>query len=464
MFHKVICGCFGALVVVGCSVGPDYQSPAALQEEELQKELPAASDASVVTDWYKQFDDAELNRLIAIALQNSTSVAVAASRLRQARAELRINAVQYLPQIDGRGGYNYEKNSKKIGPTADTHYYSAGFDADWEIDLWGAGRRQTESDEAAVKAAEYTLKDAKVVLVAEVVLQYIRLLESKENLRLAQENLRLQQQILQNVKDKYDNGLSDELAYQQALYLTENTRGTIPALQNQVEQYRNSLSVLLGVLPSALPPMEQINSPIFKRRYAFLTDKLYKLPAAVVRQRPDVAAAEQRLIGQNAQIGKAVAALYPSVDISALWGYAAQGGRSLFGSKSQTFSYNPLVNLPLLDWNRLQNNVKLQKDIREEYFQQYKETVLNAVRELRDAVDGYRQGLRQQQNDEKALTAARQAAEAAKVQYENGLTEFSQVLTTQQNQISAQNRYVADKASVFSSVVAYYKAAGGGYL
>lgn len=195
------------------------------------------------------------------------------------------------------------------------------------------------------------------------------------------------------------------------------------------------MSVLVGVLPSQLPLSDKTISPLFARKYSFPKEDLHNLPADVIRKRPDVATVEQQLIGKNAQVGKAVAELYPAVNLSALWGYASQGGRHLFGSKSQMFQYNFLVQLPLLDWKRLQNNVRLQKYIREEYVQQYKSAVLNAVAELKIAAFEYQRNLQANARQRQALNASRHVVEASLKKYDSGLSEFSELLTNQQNYI-----------------------------
>jgi outer membrane protein TolC len=185
---------------------------------------------------------------------------------------------------------------------------------------------------------------------------------------------------------------------------------------------------------------------------------LREYSASMVRMRPDVAAAEQNLTAKNALVGAAVAELYPDISLSGLWGYASQGGSKLISSGSKTYNYAPLISLPLLDWNRLQNNVRLQKYIKKEALAEYKQTVLDAVSEIKNAQTAYYENRSAAQNQASALQNMRKAAELTQKKYENGLIEFSQVVRTQQNLISAEQDYVAINAQVLQNLVAFYKA------
>ena len=449
-------------LAVSCSVGPDYTPPEFYNNAALKQELHLQKSRNLSTKWYTAFADEQLNKMVELGLKSNTDVEVAVARLHQARAMQQINKVAFWPQIGARGGYTYEKNSKNIGPTANTDYYSAGFDASWELDLWGKGRRQDEASAAQVKMAEYTLNNVRVSVAAEIALNYINLKLAEEKLRIAQQNLSLQRDIFTTVKAKYQSGLTDDIAYNQAEYLLSTTEAQIPAYQTDIEAYKNALSVLSGILPSELP-LTSKKSPIFNAGYKYNTSALYNLPADVVRSRPDVAAAEQNLIAQNALIGVAVADLYPNVSVSALWGYAASGGNSLFNSKSQGYNYEPLVTLPLLDWNRLQNQIEQQKEVKKEALAQYKKSVLNAVSELKNSMAAVQNELKSNQAQNRALVKMNEVVSATTNRYWSGLIDFSELLQAEQNLLSAQNNSLESRARIFQNLVAYYKAGGGGY-
>ena len=453
-----------SFTAAACTVGEDFSRPALYNDSVIKQELALKNGTQPSKSWYALFGDEKLNILIEQGLKNSTDIEQAIAILRQARAELKISQAGFLPQINARGGYNYQKNSKNIGPTADTHYYNAGFDASWELDIWGKGRRQDEAAAAMLKAEEYSLNQVKNVVAAEIASDYVNLKLAVEKLRIAKQNLALQRDIFGVVKSKYQSGLTDDIAYNQAEYLLNSTETQIPQLQSQVEQYKNALAVLSGVLPSQLPLDSEKRSPIFSNAYQYNIKAMYNLPASVIRQRPDVAAAEQNLAAQNALVGAAVADLYPNVSISALWGYAASSGNSLFNSKSQGYSYEPLLSLPLLDWNRLQNQLNKQKYQKQEAFAVYKKTVLTAVGELKNAMANVQNELKRNRLQNRALANMNKVVAASSEKYRSGLIEFSDFLTMEQNRLQAQNSSLESKAGIFQNLIAYYKASGGGYL
>ncbi len=445
-----------ALFCISCSVGEDYTPPKTYSDAAVAHNLNITTAKPLPQKWYTDFADTQLTTLVQQGLKNNTDIKTAILRIKQARTQLQISKVEALPQINAQSGYNYEKQSKNIGPVAaDSHYYSAGFTASWEFDLWGKNRRQIEANRALLKAAKYTLENIKILIASEIITDYINLRQNAENLRLAEKNARLQQELLNTVKSKYDSGLADETAYSEAQYLLENTRAQIPQYRAAVEQYRNALAALIGVLPNELK-LNNVTPLLSAQTTA--RHNLREFPAEVVRFRPDVAAAEQNLIAENALVGAAVAELYPNINLSGLWGYAAQGGSKLVRSSSQTYNYAPLISLPLLDWNRLQNNVRLQKYIKAEALSDYKQTVLDAVSEIKNAQTAFYENRAAAQNKTRALQNMRKAAQLTQKKYESGLIEFSEVVRTQQNLIAAEQDYVTANAQVLQNLTAFYKA------
>ena len=447
------------LLFTACTVGPDYQPPKLYSAATLDKELQLLPAAAVRYDWYKDLSDKTLNDLVAQGLLNNTDIQTAIVRLHQARLSPKITMATYLPQINAKGSYNYEKTGKNKGISADSRYYTTGFDASWELDLWGKGRRQIEADEAAVHAAEYTLADVRLAVVAEIALNYINLRQSEENLHYAEQNKALQQKILTMVKTKYNSGLSNETAYEEAQYLLAGTEAQIAEYRQQVESYKNALAALLGILPSQLPS-DSRSSSLFKSAKLDYSEQMRTLPSDIVRLRPDVAAAEQQLIAENALVGKAVAELYPDVSISGLWGYAAQSGSKLIRPSSQTYSYEPLLTLPLLDWERLQNSIQQQKYARLEAFLNYRQAVVEAVKEIKSTYNAYSEAVIAGRYKSQALQNMQKTMQLTQNMYDSGLIEFSDVLSTQQNLISAQQDYTASQAAILQNFIAYYKAVG----
>ena len=305
------------------------------------------------------------------------------------------------------------------------------------MDLWGKGRRQKEADEANIKAAEFSLSNLKTIVAAEVASDYVNLQQNKKYLQLARQNASLQKQIADLVKSQYKTGLSDATAYNQAQYLLNDTLSLIPQYENNVENYKNALSVLTGILPSQLTIPE--NTKLLGKINNNFSDDMGKLPASVIRLRPDVAAAEQRLKAQNALIGKAIAELYPDVNISGLFGYSSQNGRKLFSSASEGYGYAPAISVPLLDWNKLKNNIEIQKQSKDIAFENYKQTVLNAISEIKNAFSDYQSSVVAYQNKLQAQTNIQKVVEITLKKYKSGTATFSEVLNSEQKLIKAQH-------------------------
>lgn len=446
------------LCCAACNVGPEYKSYAAYSPQTVDAELNIKLAQSAPQNWHKKLNDAQLETLIIKGLQNNTDIKTAISRIEQARATLQIDKIAYLPQVRADSSYNYQKSDNNVGTVATARYYKAGFDASWELDLWGKGRRQTEADEATLNAMQYNLENARLSVAAEIASDYINLMQNVEKLRFARHNQKLQQEIFDSVTAKYKSGLSDEMTYEQSAFLVENTKAQISDYQTQIENYKNVLATLIGVLPSTVDIDDSQRSPLFAQNSADYRRQILHLPANVVRLRPDVAAAEENLIAQNALVGKAVAELYPDVSISGLWGFAAQKTDNLLNSGNKQYGYEPLITLPLLDWNRLQNNVRLQKYIRDEALVNYKQTVLNALSEIKNAAYAYLEALTSNKHKQNALHNMQKTVQLAQDKYDNGLIEFSDVLSAQQNLISAQESYIAGRAEEWQNLIAYYKA------
>lgn len=446
------------LLLSACTVGQDYKKPEIYADSVIKNELKTNQNYSLPAKWYANLHDEQLTALIDKALNKSPDVESAVARLKQARSQLKINKTAALPFINATAGWNYDKGSQSIKYATDSHYYNAGFDASWELDIWGKNRRQTESDEANVAAFEYSLSDVKISLAAEIAADYVALMQNRELLKTARENAALQRQIFSTIESKFNSGLVDAIDFNQAQYLLAQTEADIPTYESNIESYTNALAVLSGVLPSELNI--SANSPMFKRQYNADKKLIYGIPAGAVRLRPDVAAAERKLAAQNALIAKAVAELYPDVSISGFWGYASQGGHGLFSSKSQNYNYNPSALLPLLDWNKLSNNIELQKQIYAENLASYKKALLTAIAEVKTAGVAWETAEKSLAKQRAANSSMSKAVSALQKRYDMGLIEFSELLTMRQNLIESQNSVINAQGEILRQMIAFYKAVG----
>ena len=241
---------FSLALLSSCTLGPDYRRPEIYTDKAISASLRLNEVAQPVErEWYRRFNDTLLNRMVLQGLQHNPDVSAAVENLRQSRNSLRINAVNNFPMLDIDGSYHKVKDSVSYGVPITTDYYQTGLDASWELDIWGGGRRLTESSQALVRAAASNLDNVKLTLTAEIANNYFNLRRAQEQLRISEHNLKLQQDIYELVKAKNEAGLADDVALNQSRYIVETTQALIPQLKAQLEAYRNALAILVGKLP-----------------------------------------------------------------------------------------------------------------------------------------------------------------------------------------------------------------------
>ncbi len=457
---------FSAILMSSCTLGPDYHRPQVYKDESFAKSLNLQTQApkmEIKKDWYKQFQDDSLNKLIEISLHSSPNVNVAVQRLHEARASLNIAQVKMLPKVNANGSYNYVKDSQSYGIPLSTDYYQTGLDASWEIDIWGSGRRLSESQEALYKGAAANLDNVLLSLTAEVANNYISMRSLQDQLAFMQDNLNLQQDIYEMVEAKHKAGLADDIALNQARYALEDVNSQIPVLKTGIENYKNALSVLSGKLPGELETWLQPQKSLIRKKINYPLAQIYNLPVSVVRNRPDVRAVEQNLIAQNALVGQAMAQLFPSVSLSGFFGFQFSKIHGLVDSSNRTYSYSPAISLPLLNWGELSNNVELQKYKTLENFYLYQSSLLNAAADIKNAFTNIEEEYKHNDSLRRQVISQKEVAALTLEKYRQGLVAFDDVLTSRQNLISSQRALIASNGDIYAGITAFYKAIGGGY-
>ncbi len=450
------------ILLTACSVGPDYERPQFWADEELQKTLNLKSNNYALDkEWYKMFGDETLNNLAVEAKNNNLNIKVALSRLRQARYNLDIARVTYFPMVDVESDYNYAYAQKYQEFGNKNDYFHVGFDASWEIDIWGKGRRTTESSVALYKATSANMENVLVTVTSEVINDYVMLKTEQSRLQNARNNLRLQQDILQNVKDKYKSGLVGEEDLYQADFAVQNTKALIPDLEKTAENYKNAINVLLGKLPDDKLLNKDMSA--IKSVFRFDIEKIREFPLEALRNRPDVREAEEMLKSKNANIGKAIAAMFPNISLNAALGRQGHSIKSLNYAKNAAYGYNPEVSMPFLHWGQLLNEVKLSKEIKEEYLYTYQEVLLNAINEVKNAINAVEKEYEKNEALQKAEADMKNVLKTMKIKYNEGLIEFSDLLISERNLLSAQDDLINSNGNICQNIVVFHKAVGGGY-
>jgi len=405
--------------------------------------------------WWQQFQDPALDALVTQALASNSSIRAGQASLKQARALRDARYASYLPSVGLRGSATRTASEFDDGAT----YLNTGFDARWELDVFGANRRNMEASVGETQASQAMLRSIQVSVAAEVALAYIQLRGQQAQLEIAQRNLASQEETLQITRWRAQAGLVTSLEVEQAQSATAQTAAQIPSLRTQLAKNRHSLAILTGQRPLALDEALSTQAPI----PAFQLDPAQAIPANTLRQRPDVRAAEHRVKASLARLGAAQAARYPSfnlggsLSLSALTLTGLTGGASLAGSLVNSIS------LPVINHGTVQNQILAQEAALEQAHAAYESTVLGALRDVEDALISLKNDQEKLAFVELSATAANNAALLAQNRYASGLIDFQVVLQTQRTLLSAQDTVANLKTDISAHHVRLIKALGGGW-
>jgi NodT family efflux transporter outer membrane factor (OMF) lipoprotein len=467
-----------ALLSACAPVGPDFVRPETESNEQwsgyTQEAFLFAPQDSV--EWWRILNDPVLDQLVGAARENNNNIRIAGLRVLEARAALGIALGNRYPQAQVLAGdataLGLSESNANFSPAADLNYtqYNLGVSASWELDFWGRFRRGIESADANLLASIASYDDALVLLTAQIADIYVVIRTTEEQLRIARENLVLQERSYDIVEVLYRHGASNELDVQQAQTLLLSTRATIPSLEITLRQSHHALATLLGLPPADLSQAlggEGLIPEVPKQI-------MVGVPADMLRQRPDVRRAELQAMSQNAQVGVAKAGLYPSFSISGSLGLAASGDTNttrtgdsgigeLFRSDSVTYAVGPSFVWPFLNYGRIKNNVRVQDARLQQALVQYRESVIQAAREVEDAMAGYIGSQEQDAILTETVQSARRSTELSMIRYQEGFADYQRVLDAQQALFGQQQRYVQNKGFAIRSLIAVYKALGGGW-
>lgn len=448
-----------AVLSAGCApVGPDYRPPALALPAQWSSPQPAPAAAGIAR-WWQQFDDPELDRLITAALAGNLDLELARARLREARAARRQAAGALWPSLSASTGVSRNHYADSVSEQSDRTLYDAGFDASWEIDLFGGNRRGIEAARADEAASAAELQNTRVSLVAEVAQNYIDLRAYQRRLAIARDNLTSQSETLQITEWRYQAGLVADSDVEQARSNREQTRAGIPDLEIGAAAAENRLAVLLGRSPGA--PLRQLQ-PV--RPLPALPDAVATgIPADVLRNRPDLIAAERTLAAATARVGQTLAQRFPSLNLSASFGWEAYRFAALGNADNAVRSAGGTLAALLFDGGRLRSAVEVQSAVQEQALISYRSSVLGALEEVENALRAYAAGHERVDARRAAAAAARNAAQLSRNLYEAGLADFQQVLETERTQLSAEDNLALAEADLRSSLIRLYKALGGGW-
>lgn len=465
--YPIVCT---TLLIAGCSslpsVGPDYKKP----EVDIPNfPMPDAGTTDAkgedkryiistneLSAWWTRFDDKTLANLVDTAVSNNLSYKMAFERLTQSRWQVFGSYAAFMPKISANG------QAIRSDEALTSNYqdlFKAGFDASWEIDIFGGSRRATESAIAEHEAEGLSLNDAWVSLTAEVGRQYIELRTTQQRIAVARANLKLQSETYDIVKSRLESGIGDELSVSQSKYIVEQTRAAIPPLLAQEERLMNSIAILVGAMPGSC---HELLKACPDRDWLVPAGRLVETPLDLIRMRPDVRAAERKLAAQSARIGVAKSMWYPKLFINGELGIKTGEFQDWFKRRSLYGSFGPSISWPIFQGGRIYADIKVEESRTREACLNYELTVQKAFEEVRDVYSTYTREYHRYEALKAAVKAAQEAVTISNDLNKNGLKDFTAVIDAQRSLLTLEESLVASRGNITANLISLYKALGGG--
>ncbi len=451
----------GALSLAGCAVGPDYHRPDTATPKVFASATGiATTNGPLELMWWKSFNEPLLDRLVAQASTNNHDLRRAQARLREARALWTESRFDYAPTVRNDNRYEkYQLSKDAAGPRERRgELYRAGFDATWELDLWGRVRRDVEAARATVESVEATRDDVLIAVQAEVAASYIQLRGSQAQLDVATRNATNQAQTMLLAEQLRDGGQGTQLDVARARSLLNETLASIPPLEADVQRALHRLGVLCGLPPTAL--REDIIAPAkFPKTPAML---VLSEPGEWLRHRPDVRAAERSLAATTARVGVEVADLFPRVTFVGTVALQADSFPGLTKPGADAYSFGPRISWAAFDLGRVRQRIKAADARTESALATYEQTVLLALEETENsliALSRERQRLAYLSEAEKA---AAEATSLARQRYRDGIADYLSVLDTERTLLNLQEQLVTTHTLTATRLIAVYKAFASG--
>ena len=479
------------LLLAGCTVGPSFETPEwlspaswfAKKAEPIQRtpSLPVAEP--IDPNWWSLFKDPQLTALERRVAGENLDVQAATVRLAESRAQLGVVGAAQFPNFNANGSYTRQKASNlgvfskapnalgANGASGSTtggvsssvlnafDVYQVGFDASWEVDLWGRVRRSVESATASVEASAEARRDTLISNLAELARDYIQLRGIQLQLQIARDNTKTAQQSLQLTQQRATGGVTTDLDVANAAAQLRTTEAQIPALEQQESEFINAISLLLGQPPNTL--QAELIKP---RPVPPIPPRIpVGVPSELARRRPDIRQAEAQLHATTADIGVAVANFYPSVTLTGSVGLQSLQPWQMFNLNARNFAAGPGITIPIFEGGQLRATLVLRKAQQQEAAIFYQKTVLGAWHEVDNALTAYRTEQVRRDRLAEAVAQNQRALSLAQSRYQEGVADFLQVLTAQQNLLSTQQQLALATTNVSANLVAVYKALGGGW-
>jgi outer membrane protein, multidrug efflux system len=442
------------VLLAGCAVGPDYRPPHPVMPDGWAGSSDTSAPVGLAT-WWQTFQDPKLTALQEEALRTNLDVQLATARLREARFSRGVIVGGLWPTVNATAGYQRTGQ----GSGSEQNLFQTGLDAVWEADIFGGIRRNVESAEANIIAAQEGQRDVQVSLAAEVALNYVQLRGFQQQIAIARDNLQAQRHTADITRQRFSAGFVSGLDVANADAQVAATESTIPVLQTSARQSIYALSVLLARLPADL-----LNDLAETRPQPVTPPEVpVGLPSELLRRRPDIRQAEARLHAATAQIGVAVADLFPKFSLTGSLNWQADKLSRLYSGDARSWSFGPSLNWPVFQGGSLAANVHVQEALRDQAYLTYQKTVLAALQDVENALIAYTKEWDHHKSLNDAVIANRKAVRLATQLYTEGQTDFLNVLQSQGSLYLSETAFVQSDSSLNQDLIALYKALGGGW-
>jgi multidrug efflux system outer membrane protein len=452
-----------ALVLSGCTMGPNYRRPTVAVPPTYRGLAPdgtAQTETATLGDqkWWDIFQDEQLRTLIRTALQQNYDLRIAVSRILEAKAQLGITRADQFPTASaGAGIADVRTAQSKFLPAFETSTGQVNLSAAWELDFWGKFRRATEAARANLLASEWARQEVVSTLVANVAAAYFQLRALDLELEISKRTFDSRQESLRLTQILANGGATSLLDVRQAEQLVFTAGAEIPALEQQIEQQENFLSILLGQNPGDITRGETLT----KQRQPSQVPP--GIPSSLLERRPDIRQAEEQLVAANAEIGVARAAYFPQIVLSGSGGFQSSALTNLFSGPAGAWSFGASLAQPIFTGGRLRSGVRLAEAQQQTAALSYQRSIQGAFRSVSDALVAYRKTREFRAQQELLFQSAEDAARLSHMRYTGGATGYLEVLTNETNAFSAELGLAQARLNELLALVQLYQALGGGW-
>jgi len=451
-------------------VGPNHRRPQISVPAAYPQALttPTNQTSQELSQWWRVFHDPQLDALIKQATTANFDLRLAQARVREARAQAGIARSALFPSANANGEYSRQRLSghspdgllaRGVGQSLEQNFFDAGFDANWELDIFGGNRRGLQAAKADLGATEESSRGVLITVISDVGLTYLDLRGLQKQLAVARDNLRLQEDTLTLTKDRVRAGLANELDTARAEAQAANTRSQIPLFEQDIQRSIHRLSILIGKEPAELESQLGSPAPIPPGTPGIPVG----LPSDLLRRRPDIRQAEREVAAATARIGVATADLFPRFFLTGAAGLESLNASDYFSAGSRFWSLGPSMRWPIFSAGRIRQNIKAQNARQEQSLIRYEQTVLTSLEEVENALVACGKEEEHHQALVQSEVANRRAVELADERYRSGLVDFLNVLETQRSLLAVQDDLARSERTTDQNLVRLYKALGGGW-